>query len=67
MSTTYSYACADCEGMEACPAQFTAETQEELWQLMGPHASIAHDEDPSAWTDDVTAYLKTLIKIQPGS
>jgi hypothetical protein len=26
------------------------------------HASIAHDEDPSDWTDEVRDYLGTLIK-----
>jgi len=62
MAKTYSYACSDCEGMEACPAHFLAETEDELWQLMGLHASIAHGENPSEWTEEVTAYLKSLIK-----
>ena len=64
MAQTYSYACRDCEGMEACPAQFVAETPDELWQLMGLHASIAHGETPSDWTEEVTAYLKTLVKVE---
>ena len=62
MTTTYSYACRDCEGMEACPASFGTETQEELWKLMELHAAIAHSENPSDWTDDVRDYVGTLIK-----
>jgi len=27
----YSYACADCEGMEACPGKVVAETEDEVW------------------------------------
>ena len=54
----YSYACADCEGMEACPAKVVAETEDEVWKLMELHAKIAHDEDAS----ETQAYLKTLIK-----
>ena len=41
----YSYACADCEGMESCPGKVVAETEEEVWKLMELHAKIAHDED----------------------
>ncbi len=43
----YSYACADCEGMEACPGKVIAETEDEVWKLMELHAKIAHDEDAS--------------------
>jgi hypothetical protein len=48
--------------MEACPASFVAETKEELWKLMELHASIAHGESPSDWTDDVRGYVGMLIK-----
>ncbi len=61
MATAYSYACKDCEGMEACPASFVTETKEELWKLIELHASIAHGEGPSDWTDDVREYVGTLI------
>ncbi len=37
----YSYACADCEGMEACPGKVVAETEDEVWKLMELHAKIA--------------------------
>jgi hypothetical protein len=50
--------------MEACPASFVAETKEELWKLMELHASIAHGEGPSDWTDDVREYVGTLIKTE---
>ncbi len=60
--TTYSYACRDCEGMEACPGEMTTETEAELWKLIELHAKIAHDEDAGEWDDETVAYLKTLIK-----
>ena len=48
--------------MEACPGQFVAETEGEIWKLMELHAATAHGEDPSKWSDDDRQYLKTLIK-----
>ena len=60
--TVYSYACADCEGMEACPGKIAVETEEELWKLVELHALIAHDEDAKEWDEETRAYLKTLIK-----
>jgi hypothetical protein len=62
MAKTHSYACRDYPGMEACPAQVTAETEDEVWKLMELHASVAHGEDPAAWSDEDRVYLKTLIK-----
>ena len=62
MANTHSYACRDYPGMEACPAQVIAETEDEVWKLMELHASVAHGEDPAAWSDEDRAYLKTLIK-----
>ena len=50
--------------MEACPGHFFAETQDELWKLMELHASVAHQEDPAAWTVEDRAQLKTLIKVE---
>ena len=61
MTKTYAYACKDYPGMEACPGHFIAETEDEIWRLMELHASVAHDEDPGAWSDEDKAYLKTLI------
>ena len=58
----YSYQCRDCEGMEACPASLVAETEAELWQLIGHHAAIAHGEAASDCDDATTQYLETLIK-----
>ena len=62
MTKAYSYACRDCEGMEACPASIVAETQDELWQLMGHHARIAHEENPADWDEETTSYLHTLVR-----
>ena len=62
MSNAYSYACRDCEGMEACPASVVAETEAEVWKLMELHAVIAHGEDPSSWDEETRRYLGTLIK-----
>ena len=62
MKQTYSYACKDYPGMEQCPGHFIAETENEVWKLMELHAKVAHGEDPSAWTTDDRAELKTLIR-----
>jgi hypothetical protein len=62
MADAFTYACKDYPGMEACPAQVIAETEDEVWKLMELHASVAHGEDPAAWSDEDRAYLKTLIK-----
>lgn len=63
MTTAYSYACRDCEGMESCPGQVTAATEDEVWKLMELHAVVAHGEDPSAWDQDTRDYLAGLIKV----
>ena len=62
MTKSYSYACRDCEGMEACPASVTAETKAEVWQLMGLHARIAHGENPDDWDQATRTYLDKLIR-----
>lgn len=62
MSNAYSYACRDCEGMEACPASVVAQTREEVWALMETHARVAHDEDPGTWDTETRTYLDTLIR-----
>ncbi len=64
MRRTYSYACKDYPGMEECPGRFYAETEHEIWKLMELHASVAHKEDPTAWTAEGRAYLKTLIRTE---
>ena len=64
MKTTYSYACRDYPGMEECPGDFCAETEDEIWQLIELHASVAHGEDPTAWTVEDRAQLKAVIKIE---
>ncbi len=62
MAQTHSYACRDYPEMEACPFHATAETEEELWKLMELHAAHAHGEDPSQWSKEDRAFIKTLIK-----
>ncbi len=62
MANTYSYACKDYPGMEDCPGQFVAQSPDEVWKLMELHASVAHGEDPTGWSDEDKAYLKTLIR-----
>ena len=62
MTSSFSYACKDYPGMEDCPGQLVAETEDELWKLIDLHASLAHGEDPGAWSDEDRAYLKTLIR-----
>jgi hypothetical protein len=62
MTQAYSYACRDCEGMEACPASVVAETKDELWKLVELHAREAHGEDPNDWDKETRDYIGTLIK-----
>lgn len=62
MADAFSYACRDCEGMEACPASVVAESKEEVWQLMELHAKVAHGENPADWDSETRDYLGTLIK-----
>jgi hypothetical protein len=50
--------------MEACPGHFIAETKDEVWKLMELHASVAHDEDPSAWSDEDIVQFKAFIKTE---
>jgi predicted small metal-binding protein len=62
IANAYTYACKDYPGMEACPGSVTAETEDEVMKLIELHAVVAHGEDPSQYTDEDWAYLKTLIK-----
>nr|WP_170614837.1 DUF1059 domain-containing protein [uncultured Ruegeria sp.] len=62
MSTAFSYACKDCDGMETCPGKVVASTEDEVWKLMELHAVIAHGEDPSTWDAETRDYLGKLIK-----
>lgn len=62
MSAAFTYACCDCEGMEACPGKVTAATEDEVWKLMELHAVVAHGEDPSSWDKGTREYLGTLIR-----
>lgn len=64
MKTAYSYACKDYPELEECPGHFVAQTEDEIWKLIELHASVAHGEDPVAWSDEDRAYLETLIKTQ---
>jgi predicted small metal-binding protein len=59
---TDSYACSDYPGMETCAGRFEAESHDELWQHIELHASVAHGEDPGAWSADDVATIKDLIK-----
>lgn len=64
MTATYSYACREFPGMEACPGRFYAETEDELWKLIELHALVAHGEDAAAWPAEDIAQLKALIKTE---
>ena len=66
MATTYSYACRDYPGMEACAAHSTAETQDELMKIIELHASVAHGEDPADWSEEDKSYLRQLFKSEQG-
>ncbi|CUJ90603.1 hypothetical protein RUE5091_01004 [Ruegeria denitrificans] len=62
MANAFSYACRDCEGMEACPASVVAETKDEVWKLVELHAQVAHGENPAEWDSKTREYLGTLIQ-----
>ena len=62
MASTHSFACKDYPGMEACPGHFVTETEEEILKVIELHASVAHGEDPSKWSDEDRKLIKTLIK-----
>ena len=62
MTKAYSYSCRHCEGMEDCPATIVAETKEELWEMIGHHARIAHNENHDDWDQETRAYLESLIE-----
>ena len=57
-----SYACKDYPGMEACPARFEASTEDEVLKHVELHASIAHNEDPTAWPPEERTKLRSLIR-----
>jgi hypothetical protein len=48
--------------MDGCPARFRAATEDEVHKLVELHASIAHGENPAAWTAEDRALLKSLIR-----
>lgn len=62
MTSAYSYACKDYPGMERCPGHVVAETEDEVLRLIELHASVAHGEDPAAWSEEDRAFLRTLVK-----
>ena len=59
---TFSYVCRELQGMEACPGEFYANTEDELLQHMDMHARVAHQADPSAWPAEVSAAVNGLIR-----
>lgn len=50
--------------MEICPGRSYVETDEELWKHIELLASVAHKENPAAWTAEKKPQLKTLIKTE---
>ena len=57
-----TYACKEYPGMETCSGRFEAETEEELWKHIELHASVAHKENPAAWSAEDKAQLKAVIR-----
>jgi len=48
--------------MEACPASFKAETEEELWKHIELHGAIVHQEDPAQWSPEERQLIKEVIR-----
>jgi Protein of unknown function (DUF1059) len=59
---SYSYRCKDYPGMEACPASFTTETEQELWKHIELHGSAAHGENSAQWSAECREQIKKLIR-----
>ncbi len=57
-----SYACGDLPGMKPCPAQFTTETADELWEHITLHAKNAHKMDTSTLPGDVREKINSLFR-----
>lgn len=66
MTVSYSYACSDYPGLEGCPGAFRAASRNELWRLIEVHASLAHGEDPAAWSPEDRAEVDRLITVENG-
>lgn len=67
MHSTYSYSCSDYPGMETCPGRFRTASKDELWKVIELHASVAHGEDPTAWTAEDRARIESLIELESSS
>ena len=65
MTKTYSFACADFPGMEACPAHFHTESKDELYEIAKRHAMIAHGENPDDWSEEDRKLVRKLFKVDP--
>ncbi|MGX9178735.1 DUF1059 domain-containing protein [Mesorhizobium sp. BHbdii] len=52
----------DYPGNEACPASFTAATEEEAMKHVELHGKLAHGEDPSQWSPEDRQQVKKLIR-----
>lgn len=57
-----SYRCSEFPGMESCPGMVVAQTEDELWQLIGLHAKVAHGEDMAGWSAEDRAQVEALIR-----
>jgi hypothetical protein len=57
----YAYRCADYPGMESCPGLVVAETEDEVWQLIGLHAQVAHGENPAEMTAEERSVVAGII------
>jgi hypothetical protein len=48
--------------LETCPGEFYAATEDELLLHMDKHARVAHQQDPTTWPADTSAFVKGLIR-----
>jgi hypothetical protein len=48
--------------MEACPASFATQSEQELWKHIEVHGSVAHQEDPAKWSAADRQQIKELIR-----
>jgi hypothetical protein len=48
--------------MEACPASFATQTEQELWKHLEVHGAVAHQEDTEKWSPEDRQKMKELIR-----
>ncbi|MBK8032246.1 MAG: DUF1059 domain-containing protein [Chloroflexi bacterium] len=57
-----AYKCGDLPGMAPCPAEFTTDTEAELWEHIAVHARRAHNIDSSSMPPEIKNKISSLFR-----